>query len=84
MVSVNDTEGEGSGSAALLRRTPDALDAGPFIECAKCGDHIRSMNRHDFRSCKCGETFVDGGSDYLRCGGHAVMDGERIAIFTAE
>lgn len=34
--------------------------------CADCGDHIASFNRHDYRSCKCGNISVDGGVDYLR------------------
>lgn len=46
---------------------------GPFIECAKCHERIQSKHRHDFRWCPCGETFVDGGSAYLRCGGCPVM-----------
>lgn len=29
---------------------------------------IESKWTHDFRRCKCGEIFVDGGGDYLRCG----------------
>lgn len=36
--------------------------------CKLCGDHIESTHRHDFRSCKCGEIFVDGGKAYLRRG----------------
>jgi hypothetical protein len=34
--------------------------------CPKCDDHIMSINRHDYRSCKCGDIAVDGGPDYLR------------------
>ena len=37
--------------------------------CLKCGDVIESKHRHDFVWCKCGEIFVDGGLDYVRCGG---------------
>lgn len=36
--------------------------------CKKCGDEIESKHRHDFRACKCGAIFVDGGKDYLRHG----------------
>jgi hypothetical protein len=57
------------------------MSPGPYIECAVCHDRIRSKHRHDFRKCKCGETFVDGGSDYLRCGGRPVMVDGRIATF---
>ncbi len=34
--------------------------------CMKCGDVVRSMNRHDYRSCECGAIAVDGGSWYPR------------------
>ena len=37
--------------------------------CKKCGEVIESTFRHDFRQCKCGSIFVDGGCDYLRRGG---------------
>lgn len=39
------------------------------IECLLCGDKLRSRNRHDFRECKCGNSYVDGGSCYPRWGG---------------
>jgi len=39
------------------------------IRCKKCGDVIESKHRHDFVWCKCKTVFVDGGNDYLRCGG---------------
>lgn len=35
-------------------------------KCKKCGDVIRSKNRHDFVSCSCGAISVDGGSWYAR------------------
>ena len=38
------------------------------IKCLKCGDIIESMDRHDFKHCKCGSVFVDGGNSYLRFG----------------
>ena len=31
-----------------------------------CGDIIESTHGHDFRSCKCGKIYVDGGRAYLR------------------
>ena len=37
--------------------------------CKLCNDIIESKYRHDFVSCKCGAIFIDGGRDYLRCGG---------------
>lgn len=41
-------------------------------ECALCGDLIRSRNKHDYVTCKCGEISVDGGSWYCKRG--AVTD----------
>ena len=38
------------------------------IRCKSCGDVIESDYRHDFKSCKCGKVFVDGGSAYQRRG----------------
>lgn len=34
--------------------------------CLLCKDYVRSLNRHDFRRCKCGAMAVDGGSHYIR------------------
>ena len=39
------------------------------VQCKKCEDIIESKHVHDFRRCKCGAIFVDGGRDYLRRGG---------------
>jgi len=39
-----------------------------MIRCKKCGDVIESESVHDFKWCKCGTVFVDGGHDYLRRG----------------
>ena len=38
------------------------------IFCPDCEQFIFSRFRHDFTSCKCGNTSVDGGLDYLRVG----------------
>ena len=38
------------------------------IKCNHCGDVIESKHRHDFRECKCGTVFIDGGLDYCRVG----------------
>lgn len=35
-------------------------------KCLMCNDVIRSKNRHDFVTCKCGNLSVDGGSWYAR------------------
>ncbi len=39
------------------------------MRCLKCKDIIESMYRHDFKWCSCKSVFIDGGDDYLRCGG---------------
>ena len=39
------------------------------VQCKLCHQVIESKHVHDFRSCKCGEIFVDGGREYLRRGG---------------
>jgi len=39
------------------------------VQCPNCLDLIYSRAHHDFRHCSCGDTFVDGGFDYMRCGG---------------
>jgi len=38
------------------------------LQCQNCKDIIFSRARHDFRSCTCGETYVDGGFSYTRIG----------------
>lgn len=38
-------------------------------ECTKCKDGLVSNNRHDFVRCSCGESFLDGGTEYIRSGG---------------
>lgn len=35
-------------------------------ECLKCGELIRSKNRHDYVTCRCGNLSVDGGSMYAK------------------
>jgi len=35
-------------------------------KCLLCGETIRSKDRHDFVSCKCGSLKVDGGSWYIK------------------
>lgn len=36
--------------------------------CRACGDVVESTHRRHFVKCRCGELFVDGGTDYLRRG----------------
>jgi len=38
------------------------------IKCKHCGDVITSTHVHDFKYCKCGKVFIDGGDEYLRYG----------------
>jgi hypothetical protein len=41
-----------------------------LIRCLECGEFLESKHRHDFVRCKCpNETFIDGGNEYMRCGG---------------
>lgn len=35
-------------------------------QCILCGDIMESKHRHDFVYCKCGESWLDGGDDYMR------------------
>lgn len=35
-------------------------------KCKKCGDDVRSKNRHHYAQCSCGAIAVDGGSWYGR------------------
>ena len=55
-------------SLAYFRRLyPERTQTG--IRCPECSEEIYSNSRHDFVSCKCRDSFVDGGFDYLRYGG---------------
>jgi hypothetical protein len=61
------------------------MTGGCRIRCTKCGDIIQSVYRHDYVTCSCGKTFVDGGNSYLRCGGDVEMgeDGS-VTIYDGE
>ena len=40
------------------------------VECLECHAVLVSFHRHDYQTCGCpNETMIDGGRDYLRCGG---------------
>lgn len=61
--------------------------------CKNCGDIIESMDTHDWVCCTCfhksnGETgiFIDGGSNYLRRGGHPeyIEEMNETRLFTDE
>ncbi len=43
--------------------------SGPTGRCGYCLEEITSTYRHDWKRCKCGKSFIDGGSEYTRCGG---------------
>ena len=43
------------------------------IKCLKCNDVVESKHKHDFKWCKCGTVFVDGGLTYRRIGGDLDM-----------
>jgi hypothetical protein len=44
-------------------------------KCRRCNDEIRSRNKHDYVTCKCGAISVDGGSWYsIRSGIEYVKD----------
>ena len=43
------------------------------VECPECGYYLRSRNKHDMVTCKCGKTFVDGGSWYCRTTPDAIL-----------
>lgn len=36
------------------------------VYCPECDTVVYSVNRNDFRYCKCKQVFVDGGRDYLK------------------
>ena len=46
------------------------------VRCSRCGEEIFSMHRHDYVTCRCGATMVDGGSAYIRAGGEPEMEAE--------
>jgi hypothetical protein len=49
------------------------------IMCTQCGTVLTSNHRHDFVSCECpNSTYVDGGLDYLKCGGKSLA---KIAVW---
>ncbi len=53
-----------------LRATRDSLGIGDLYVngaiCGECGWFVRSRNRHDMVTCKCGNVSVDGGSMYAK------------------
>lgn len=49
--------------------------------CLLCNDVIRSKNRHDFVTCKCGNLSVDGGSWYIRRGFKQENSWEELSVY---
>lgn len=45
---------------------PSAIILSNKIKCNRCLDIIESKHTHDFVTCSCGESSVDGGTSYLR------------------
>ena len=41
-------------------------------KCPHCGDIIKSVHRHDFVTCQCGKSSLDGGLDYVRVVGDTI------------
>jgi len=37
-----------------------------MAECSACRQVLISTHVHDFRTCQCGKTAVDGGREYLK------------------
>lgn len=59
-------------------KTPKTVEG---VECRECGDRIWSRSVHDFRTCKCGAVFVDGGREYIRWGStRKCKDPKRVRI----
>ena len=42
-------------------------------KCLYCNDIIESKHQHDFTTCKCGKTSIDGGTSYIRLVGDLDM-----------
>lgn len=40
--------------------------------CPSCGDVLISTHVHDFRTCSCGKSSIDGGTDYIRVVGEVI------------
>lgn len=38
------------------------------LKCMMCDTVIESLHVHDFKYCKCGNAFIDGGLSYFRRG----------------
>ena len=42
--------------------------------CGSCNEELVSYHRHDFVTCSCGSSSLDGGNDYIRLLGDTVVE----------
>ena len=68
------------GIEQVKSTTPGALKLNR-ARCHRCNDVITSTHRHDFKKCKCGRIFVDGGLTYLRRGFEEPSDFEELSEY---
>lgn len=54
------------------------------VECQTCREVLYSINLHDYRTCACGDTYVDGGRDYLRYGSKTAALRVQVNLITGE
>jgi hypothetical protein len=53
------------------------------VKCLECGEILISQHRHDYNTCGCpNHTGVDGGGDYLRCGGKEMSKVNPIPVYS--
>lgn len=53
-----------------------------MAKCLKCNDIVESLHRHDFRTCKCGNITVDGGTKYIRRVGKDLEQMQELSVKT--
>jgi len=74
---------------AMEREVVMSRYRGPYkypgiLQCLQCKRILVSFYRHDYKTCGCpNETMVDGGHDYLRCGGKDMKKIKVLRITTA-
>lgn len=51
------------------------------IQCPECLGRVKSRHVHDFRYCQCEKSFVDGGREYVRCGGNLDQPPIQLTIY---
>lgn len=78
MINKDVTDYQNFSTKDMLKKERSKLNIGDIwsnaAKCLLCGETIRSKNRHDFRSCSCGNLMVDGGSCYTRRGFKGSVD----------